>query len=174
MCWPEKLREQWGVLANKYEESGMGWLDAEVRACDEIRKRLVALKNKNPNMDWKAAGFGRPPEFPPNPYEEYGFPFPEEMELHGHIRITFNPDGSVCASYLYGGEAYDRAREEWEVYSKGEAPREVKGTIRLPSGGVPSASYGHEHAIQEGKSRKGRKKKHDANNSTFSFEKESA
>jgi hypothetical protein len=34
--WPDEWREQWGLLANAFEDTGLGWQEAEARAFVEI------------------------------------------------------------------------------------------------------------------------------------------
>jgi hypothetical protein len=46
--WPDFWRERWGRRANGFEESGLGWRDAEVRAFVEVwaeMRSASALRN---------------------------------------------------------------------------------------------------------------------------------
>jgi hypothetical protein len=46
--WPNSTRAEWGKRANAYEDEGLDWKEAELKAFSEIKAGLDAYIAKNP------------------------------------------------------------------------------------------------------------------------------
>lgn len=103
MYWPLNIREQWGILTNRLLDESIEYLppvDAECRAFEAIRAKIVKSKQENPSLDLKALGFGDPNIVET---EDVGR-FPDwdhiPMDSNGYTQSWYDEDGRLEGWYI--------------------------------------------------------------------------